>query len=195
MSERYCRPAPVTSILFCFPEFPGIVKKLTAETLTRKLGLEVLPLEGGHFRQTYQADETVAVPAPDPEHPLVKPRSTAILYLLSADPDSFSALHRLPADEIYHFYLGDPVELLLLRQDGESEVVTLGHDILNGQHVQFAVPAGVWQGSRLVPGGEFALMGTTMAPGFIEEDYIPGNRESLLEEYPDRAELIRLLTR
>ena len=171
------------------------MKKLTAEALIRKLGLEVLPLEGGHFRQTYQAGETGAVPAPDPEQPLLKPRSTAILYLLSDDPDSFSALHRLPTDEIYHFYLGDPVELLLLRQDGDSEVVTLGHDILNGQHVQFAVPAGVWQGSRLVPGGEFALMGTTMAPGFTDTDYVPGDRDTLLERFPDRAELIRLLTR
>ena len=171
------------------------MKKLTAETLVRKLGLEVLPLEGGHFRQTYQADETVAVAAPDPEHPLVKPRSTAILYLLSADPDSFSALHRLPTDEIYHFYLGDPVELLLLGQEGESEVVTLGHDVLDGQHVQFAVPAGVWQGSRLMPGGEFALMGTTMAPGFIDTDFVPGDRDTLLERFPEKAELIRSLTR
>ena len=170
-------------------------EKLTAEALVRKLGLEILPLEGGRFRQTYQADEAVSVPTPGQETPLLKPRSTAILYLLSADPDSFSALHRLPTDEIYHFYLGDPVELLLLRQDGESEVVTLGHDILNGQHVQFAVPAGVWQGSRLAPGGEFALMGTTMAPGFVDSDYVPGDRDALLGRFPDRAELIRLLTR
>ena len=163
--------------------------------MIRVLGLEVLPLEGGHFRQTYKADETVAVPAPDPEQPLLKPRSTAILLPAVCDPDSFSAIHRLPTDEIYHFYLGDPVELLLLRQDGESEVVTVGHDILNGQHIQFAVPAGVWQGSRLVPGGEFALMGTTMAPGFADTDYVPGDRDTLIERFPDRAELIRLLTR
>ena len=171
------------------------MKKNTAEVLIRELGLEALPLEGGHFRQNYKADETVAVTRPGLETPLLKPRSSAILYLLSADPDSFSALHRLPTDEIYHFYLGDPVELLLLREDGGSEVITLGHDILNGQHVQFAVPAGVWQGSRLVSGGEFALMGTTMAPGFIEQDYIPGDRASLIERYPDRAGLIRQLTR
>ena len=138
----------------------------------------------------------MAVPAPGLEQTLLKPRSTAILYLLSADdPDSFSALHRLPTDEVYHFYLGDPVELLLLRQDGESEIVTLGHDILNGQHVQFAVPAGAWQGARVVPGGEFALMGTTMAPGFTDTDYVPGDRDTLLERFPDRAELISLLTR
>ena len=127
--------------------------------------------------------------------PKLKPLSTAILYLLLADPDSFSALHRLPTDEIYHFYLGDPVELLLLRPDGASEVVILGHDILNGQHVQFAVPAGTWQGSRLTRGGQFALMGTTMSPGYIDEDYTPGEREALVKQYPDRMELITLLTR
>ena len=168
---------------------------MTAEILIKALGLEVLPVEGGHFRQTYQADESVAVAVPGRDSPLLKPRSTAILYLLSDDPDSFSALHSLPTDEIYHFYLGDPLELLLLEPDGGSEIITLGQDILNGQHVQFAVPAGVWQGSRLVPGGSFALLGTTMAPGFVEEDYIPGDRNSLLQQYPDRAELITLLTR
>ena len=83
----------------------------------------------------------------------------------------------------------------MLRQGGASEVVTLGHDVLNGQHIQFAVPAGVWQGSRLVPGGDFALMGTTMAPGFIDEDYTPADREALVKQYPDRAGLITLLTR
>ena len=167
----------------------------TAETLIRVLGLEVLPVEGGHFRQTYRAGETVTVAGTGGGTARSKPRATAILYLLSAAPDSFSALHRLPTDEIYHFYLGNPVELLLLRPGGDSEVVTLGHEVLNGQQLQFVVPADAWQGARLAPGGEFALLGTTMAPGFIEEDYVPGDRDSLLGQYPDRAGLIRQLTR
>ena len=171
------------------------VKKITTEILIKELGLAVLPIEGGHFRQTYKADETDSVAAPGQGNPLLKPRSSAIIYLLSAEPDSFSAMHRLPTDEIYHFYLGDPVELLLLKQDGDSEVITLGHDVLNGQHIQFTVPAGVWQGSRLMPVGEFALLGTTMAPGYIDEDYTPGDRETLIRQYPNRAELVRLLTR
>ena len=189
-------PFPAAQV-YCFTGFAGltIMKKISAETLIRNFGLEVLPLEGGHFRQTYKADETVCVAGPGQESPLLKPRSTAIIYLLSADPDSFSALHMLPTDEIYHFYLGDPVELLLLEQDGASRVITLGHDVMSGQHVQFAAPAGVWQGSRLVPGGGFALLGTTMAPGFIDEDYTPGDRETLVKLYPDRAELISVLTR
>ncbi len=172
-----------------------IVKKITADALIRHFGLETLPVEGGHFRQTYKADETVSIGSDGQDNPLLKPRSSAILYLLSAAPDSFSAIHRLPADEIYHFYFGDPVELLLLRQDGSSEVITLGHDVMRGHQLQFAVPAGTWQGSRLVPGGEFALLGTTMAPGFTDEDYTAGERELLVEQYPDRGGLITLLTR
>ena len=174
----------------------GIARgEITAEVLIKTLDLDILPVEGGHFRQTYKADETVAVAVPGQEKPLLKPRSTAIIYLLSADPESFSAMHTLPTDEIYHFYLGDPVELLLLMPNGSSEVITLGHDVLNGQQVQFPVPAGVWQGSQLVPGGEFAVFGTTMAPGFIDADYRHGNRGTLVEQYPDRAELISSLTR
>ena len=169
--------------------------KINANSLIQKFSLEALPVEGGHFRQTYKADDAVSVTPDGQETPLLKPRSTAIIYLLSADPDSFSAIHKLPTDEIYHFYLGDPVELLMLREGGASETITLGHDVLNGQHVQFAVPAGVWQGSRLVPGGEFALLGTTMAPGFIGEDYTPGDREVLMKHYPEKAGLITLLTR
>ena len=170
-------------------------EKITARALIKALGLEPLPVEGGHFRQTYQANEAVSVTVPGRAQPLLKPRATAIFYLLADEPDSFSALHSLPTDEIYHFYLGDPVELLLLKPRGASEIITLGQDICNGQRVQFAVPAGIWQGSRLAPGGRFALLGTTMAPGFIEGDYIPGDRATLLQQYPDRRALIMLLTR
>ena len=170
-------------------------KKLNAKILIEAFGLEILPLEGGHFRQTYRADENVLVSAPGTETQVSKPRSTAIFYLLSSEPDSFSSLHTLPTDEIYHFYLGDPVELLLLKEDGGSEIITLGQDVTNGQHLQFVAPAGVWQGARIIHGGEFALLGTTMAPGFIDADYVPGDREQLLEQYPDRAALIHSLTR
>ena len=67
---------------------------------------------------------------------------------------------------MYHFYLGDPVELLLLFLGRNQPAGYSGHMIwLAGQQVQFVVPAGAWQGSRLMPGGSFALLGTTMAPG------------------------------
>lgn len=168
---------------------------ITADALIQTLGLEALPAEGGHFRQTYRADDTVLAPTFGAASPQAKPRATAIFYLLSSTPDSFSALHKLPTDEIYHFYLGDPVELLLLNPDSGSELVILGPDLLNGQQVQFVAPAGVWQGSRLIAGGNFALLGATMAPGYVDADFLLGDRKQLTERYPERAGLINALTR
>jgi uncharacterized protein len=168
---------------------------LTAEQVIKLLDLYPLPIEGGHFRRTYYAEEqinksTLPVRYHDPHR-----FGGAIFYLLNDDPDSFSALHALPTDEIYHFYLGDPVELLLLHPDGKTARITLGSDLLSGQQVQFVAPRGVWQGSHLLPGGRWALMGTTMAPAFENSDYTPGNREQLIGQYSAEADLIRRLTR
>ncbi len=169
--------------------------ELTAEQIIRRFGLEPLPGEGGMFRQSYVADETIPKAALDPRYPSDKPLCTAIYYLLTVAPDSFSALHRLPTDEIFHFYAGDAVEMLLLRPDGQGELVRIGPDLAAGDHVQFVVPRGVWQGSRLAPGGRWALLGTTMAPGFTGTDYEGGARAELVERYPEFADLVRGLTR
>jgi predicted cupin superfamily sugar epimerase len=163
--------------------------------LIARLGLVPLPVEGGHFRQTYVSDETLSPAALPERYGRAKPLSTAIYYLLTSDADSFSALHRLPTEEVYHFYLGDPVEMLLLHPDGRSEEIRLGSDVLGGERVQFVVPRGVWQGSRLRAGGTLALLGTTMAPGFDVQDYEGGERERLVHQYPDAADRIRALTR
>lgn len=168
---------------------------MNVDELVAALELKPLRVEGGLFRQTFVADESLSAEALPARYREEKPLSTLIYYLLTDDPDSFSALHRLPTDEIYHFYLGDPVELLQLYPDGRSERVVLGHDLLNGERVQHVAPRGAWQGSRLVAGGSFALMGTTMAPGFTESDYLGGDRTELIESYPQEAELIRSLTR
>lgn len=164
--------------------------------ITNLLNLRPLPDEGGLFVQTYVSKEWIpGANLPERYKGQAKPFGTAIFYLLTNDLDSFSALHRLPTDEIYHFYLGDPVEMLLLYADGSTRKVILGQNILDGQFVQWVVPRGVWQGSYLLPGGEYALLGTTMAPGFTPDDYEPGERDFLLTQYPQEADLIRRLTR
>jgi uncharacterized protein len=119
-------------------------------------------------------------------------RRHAIYFMLT--PESFSALHRLPGTEIFHFYLGDPVVMLQLLPDGSSQTITLGPDLAGGQRPQVVVRGGVWQGSRLAS-GKWALMGTTMSPGFDYADFELGNREQLMAQYPGAAELIRQYTR
>jgi len=118
---------------------------------------------------------------------------TAIYYLLT--PDTFSELHRLPTEEVFHMYLGGPVRMLQLFAQGAALEVVLGTDIRAGQRPQVVVPAGVWQGSRLEPGVELALLGATMAPGFDYADYESGVREELLAGYPSHAGMISRLTR
>ncbi len=148
--------------------------------------------EGGYFVETYKSEEMIPAASLADRYPSARAFGTAIFYLLT--PDTFSALHRLTSDEVFHFYLGDPVTMLQLRPDGSSEVVTLGQDIYMGQQLQVVVTRGTWQGSFLDEGGEFALLGCTVAPGFEYEDYEAGSRGWLLERYPDQRELILRLT-
>ena len=168
---------------------------MTPEELIKIFNLEPLPIEGGLFFQSYLSPETISREGLPGRYPVDKPFGTAIVYLLTTDPDSFSALHKLPTDEVYHFYLGDAVELLQLHPDGSSERIILGQDLLGGQKVQHVVPRDVWQGSHLIPGGQFALLGTTMAPGYTGEDYIGGDSDELITAYPDREALIEQLSR
>ncbi len=167
---------------------------MTAE-LVERLGLIPLPGEGGHYRETWRAEETAPAEILPARYRGDRAFGSAILYLLTSEPDSFSALHRLATDEVYHFYLGDSVEMLLLHPDGRSEKGVLGPDLLGAEKVQFVVPRGVWQGSRVAPGGRWALLGTTMAPGFDLADYEAGDRDELIARYPDAAERILVLTR
>jgi predicted cupin superfamily sugar epimerase len=148
---------------------------------------------GGYFVKTYQSALRIPKASLPEPYPSDRAAATAIYYLLT--PGAFSALHRLPGDEMFHFYLGDPVEVLQLKPDGSGEVTVLGHDIAAGMRPQHVVPGCVWQGSRLRPGGTYALLGTTMSPGFDYNDYESGERQSLTQLYPQHSAMIASLTR
>ena len=118
---------------------------------------------------------------------------TAIYYLL--EPDTFSEMHRLKSDEVFHFYVGDAVEMLQLMPDGSGRRVVIGNHFVAGERPQVVVGRGVWQGSRLVAGGKWALFGCTVSPGFEFEDYEDGDRVSLSKGWPEFAAMIAGLTR
>jgi predicted cupin superfamily sugar epimerase len=159
----------------------------TTAELKQMLGLEPHPVEGGYFRRTYTSAGTVDLPRG------TRAQGTAIYYLL--EQGTFSEMHVLDSDEIFHFYLGGPVEMLQLHPDGRSAVFTLGQDLSKGQHVQIVVPAGVWQGTRLIGDGKMALLGCTVTPGFDFADYRSATAEELIAKWPQEAERIRKLTR
>ena len=157
-----------------------------AAEVIRRLDLAPLPQKGGWFREFYRSPVRIPTPA--------GPRSlfTQILYLL--DPESHSAIHRLSSDEIWQFHAGDPAEMLLLFPGGRAaEEPILGPDLAAGMKVQQIVPPGTWQGARLRPGGRWALLGTTVSPGFEPADFELGDPAALAREYPAQAARIRAL--
>lgn len=166
---------------------------MTAQQIIEHFGMKPLANEGGYYVETYRCKQEVIQGNVAETYDGSRSLGTAILYLLTSE--TFSALHRLRSDELYHFYLGDPVTMLRLRADGSGEVITLGHDIVGGQQVQVSVPAGVWQGSMVAPGGRFALMGTTVTPGFEFKDSELGERDVLSQQYSAYSDLITQLTR
>lgn len=168
---------------------------LSAQEVIDRLRLVPLSIEGGYFRETYRASLMIPAEALPAERGYAGPRScaTAIYYLLT--PDAFSALHRVRSDEVFHFYAGDPVEMLQLGPGDAGRVVTLGNDLIAEHMPQVVVPAGVWQGCRLAAGGRWALMGCTVAPGFDYADFELAKRDELTARFADYAARIAELTR
>jgi uncharacterized protein len=170
----------------------GPHRRPTVDELVVRFGLERLPVEGVLFRQTWRSADVVHLPRFADE---AKPAGTLIVGLLTAEPDSMSPMHRLRTDEVWHHYLGDAVELWMLHPGGTVERAVLGGDVLAGEEVQVVVPAGSWMGARLVAGGEWALFGNTMAPGFTSDDFLAGDPDELVTGWPDAEAAIRALHR
>lgn len=173
---------------------------MTAEQIIKFFKMQPLRQEGGYYIETYRAVEKLkkdvllaAGEAGPPGFSGDRNLASVILYLLTAK--TISLLHRLKSDEMFHFYFGDPVTMLQLHPDGHSDLITLGNNILKEQKVQVLVPKGAWQGAFVQPGGKFALLGCSVAPGFDENDFELGDRDALLAKYPDLRELILRLTR
>jgi predicted cupin superfamily sugar epimerase len=160
---------------------------MTADEIKALLNLSPHPVEGGWYRRTYTSAGTVELPRG------VRAQGTAIYYLL--ERGTFSEMHVLDSDEMFHFYLGDPVEMLQLYPDGRSALFALGPDLMADEHLQLVVPAGVWQGTRLAGDGQVALLGCTVTPGFDFADYRSGSYAELVAKWPAQSALIRALTR
>ena len=159
-----------------------------ADRMIRALDLVPHP-EGGFFRETFRAP---ARPDGPPEGS-GRVASTAIYFLLPSGV--FSAFHRvLRADEIWHHYAGEVVEIHMIRDDGAHTMTLLGDHIADGELPQVIVPAGTLQAAR-ARGSSFALCGCTVAPGFGFEDFVMPPRAELVLRFPEHARVIEELTR
>ncbi|MFL5784951.1 MAG: cupin domain-containing protein [Bacteriovoracaceae bacterium] len=153
---------------------------MTAEEVIQKLNLVPLPLEGGFFRETFRSPRYVESDIGR------KSECTAIYYLVTEK--SFSLLHTVDQEEIFHFYAGSPVKMLQII-DAKAVYITLGNDLSQDHHPQVVVPRGIWQGTKLVNPfpGAWALLGCTVAPGFEYENFHMKSRKDLTDMYPSLA--------
>ncbi len=157
-----------------------------------KLGLTP-HVEGGAFREVYRSELVI----PRSSLPLffqgARNASTGIYFLLAQG--QFSAFHRIAADELWHFYFGDPLLVYEIIHNGRMIEHRLGQNPEKGETFQTVVKAGSWFASVPAPGSEYTLVGCTVAPGFDFADFELAAREPLVEMYPEHAEIITKLTR
>lgn len=155
--------------------------KPTAEQIIEKLDLEPHP-EGGFFRRSF-CDEQKGADG--------RPVSTAIYYLLKVGESS--QFHKIDVSEGWHFYAGDPIEITELGESGPT-ATRLGRDVLAGDKLQKFVPPNTWFAARLIGDGSWALVGCTVAPGFLMENFVLGERGELIRMFPKCRDVIEAMT-
>jgi uncharacterized protein len=164
---------------------------MNVAAIVQQLNLVPHP-EGGYFRETYRAGESVGAAALPRRFGGARSISTAIYFLLESG--QCSHLHRIKADEVWHFYAGDPLVVVEIDPAGDLKTTRLGGDLTAGAAFQHVVPAGSWFGALPAEGGRFSLVGCTVAPGFDFADFELAGRDALLAEYPRHQDWIRRLT-
>jgi uncharacterized protein len=162
----------------------------TADELKGTLDLEPHPT-CGFVRETYRSDETIpeaALPGFAGERP-----RASVLYFLVA-PDAHIALHRIRPTQMYHHYLGDRLEVILLYEDGTGAIETIGA-LADGLSPQLLIPGQTWHASWLPPGREYAMLATTEWPAVEPADVEVGDARGLAESYPDFADALERFAR
>lgn len=164
----------------------------SAEYWVEKLDLKSHP-EGGYFRETYRCAEEIRSDHLPERYGGARAYSTAIYYLLKGD--QFSAFHRLKSEEMWHFYAGTTLTISSIDEVGALRMSKLGSNPDAGESFQIMIPAGWWLGARCDNPEGYALVGTTMAPGFDFADFEIAKREDLLQKYPEHQRVVESLTK
>jgi len=165
---------------------------LTAEAIKEILGLERHPT-CGFVSETYLSSSRIPIFALPDAYKSGRPYASALYFLVT--PKAQIVMHRIRSDQLYHHYLGDPLEVLLLYPDGGGDLVTVGSDLESGIRPQLLIPGGTFHTSRLAPGASYALLGGTEWPGAEPADVEQGDADFLAEAYPDFRKEIYEFTR
>jgi predicted cupin superfamily sugar epimerase len=155
------------------------------QEIIKLLNLEKHPLEGGYYKRTYTSKFKSFFSGLGEERFL----ASAIYYLF--DENLVSRPHSLKQDEIWHFYSGSQIEVLLIYPDNISEIVTMGSDILRGDIPQLIIPAGSIFSAKLKKGGDYALIGASLSPAFDYEDYQDGDILDLINKFPQHGDFLK----
>ena len=143
----------------------------------------------GYVRVTFMSKERIApggLPAP---FQAGRPMGSALYFMLT--PDEPVKLHRIRNDQFYHYYLGDPIEVLMLLTDGSVQQHIVGPDLRAGHKVQLFIPGNTFHTARVAGTRQWFLGGSTEWPGVEPEDVELGKADELAAKYPAVAEQIR----
>ena len=143
------------------------------------------------MRITYLSSLSIAaggLPAPFADG---RPMGSALYFMVT--PDAPVRLHRIRNDQLYHYYLGDPLEVFLLRGDGKSERVVVGPDLRAGERVQLFIPGNTFHTARLIGRRRWFLGASTEWPGVVPADVELGNLDELAGKYPAVAADLRAI--
>jgi uncharacterized protein len=144
--------------------------------------------EGGYYREVYRSDEFVHKKNLPDRYSSFRSFSTSIYFLLESN--EFSAFHRLKSDEIWHFYEGSAITIVMLFPEGEIKKVILGRNVDKNENYQALIPKGCWFAAQVTESESFSLVGCTVAPGFDFEDFEIGRKENLINLFPKLAGII-----
>jgi predicted cupin superfamily sugar epimerase len=160
---------------------------LGPEDLRAALGLEPHPT-CGFVAETFRSTARVDVGGVPGGFEGTRPLGSALYFLVT--PEANIKLHRIRNDQLYHHYLGAPLEVLLLLPDGTTATRVVGSDIAAGMRPQLLIPGGTFHTSRL-PDGGWALLASTEWPGVEPADVEQGDPEQLAASHPDAADRLR----
>jgi predicted cupin superfamily sugar epimerase len=163
---------------------------LRVDEIKAMLGLERHPT-CGFVAETYRSLLEIPTRALPEAYESARPYASALYFLVT--PDAQIVMHRIRSDQLYHHYLGDPLEVLMLYPDGSGAVAIVGSDLGSGMRPQLLVPGGTFHTSRLAPGAGYALLASTEWPGVEPPDVEQGDIDVLAEAYPEFREEIYAL--